>query len=53
MFSSWRTPEELVFLVRQLSTDANPVAEGFLRGIAEKNPELAARLRRAAAGSGR
>lgn len=53
MFRSWRTPEELVSLVRQLAIDANPVAEAFLRGIAEKDPELAARLRRAATGSNR
>jgi hypothetical protein len=53
MFRTWRTPEELESLVRQLSTDANPVAEAFLRGIAEKDPELATRLRRAAGGSGR
>jgi hypothetical protein len=53
MFRTWRTPEELVSLVQQLSADANPVAEAFLRGIAEKDPELAARLRRAAGGSGR
>jgi hypothetical protein len=53
MFRTWRTPEELESLVRQLSTDANPVAEAFLRGIAEQDPELATRLRRAAAGSGR
>jgi RNA polymerase sigma factor (sigma-70 family) len=53
MFRTWRTPEELVSLVGQLSTDANPVAEAFLLGIAEKDPELATRLRRAAGSSGR
>lgn len=53
MFRTWRTPEELESLVRQLSTDAISVAEAFLRGIAEKDPELATKLRRATTGSNR
>ena len=50
MHSTWFTPEELADLARRLGDRAPAVAEAFLRGIADKDTVLAARLRSAAVG---
>jgi len=48
MHSTWRTPEELASLIQKLAPNAPSIADAFLRGIAEKDPALAARLRTSA-----
>jgi hypothetical protein len=45
MHPTWCTPEELTTLTQKLAFKTPSVAEAFLRGIADKDPALASRLR--------